>query len=68
MATNKIYDYVVVLCEADGHEVKAVRYDGYERRTDVYEAVRKDHPDWVMKGVFRLYDHDFVREENRWVP
>lgn len=54
--TIKLYSYVALLTEKDGSEVKAVRFDGYERKTDVMN----DCPDdWNIKGIYKLYDEDF---------
>lgn len=56
----RTHSYVAVICEIDGDQVHAVRYDGYERKTDVYKAVTDDYPGWKMKLVNRLYDEDFT--------
>ena len=54
--TIKLYSYAVLLTEKGGSEVKAMRFDGYERKTDVY----KDIPDgWNLKSIHKLYDEDF---------
>lgn len=58
----KKYSYVVVLCERKGGDVKAVRYDGYTSKTDLYKVVDADHPGWKIKGVWRLYEEDFDLE------
>lgn len=52
----KLYSYVALLTEKDGSEVKAIRYDGYQRATDVMNDV----PDgWNIKAVHKLYEEDF---------
>lgn len=54
--TKKLYSYAVLLTEKGGSEVKAIRFDGYERKTDVYDEI----PDgWNMKSIHKLYDEDF---------
>lgn len=57
--TVKLYSYIVVLCEKEGCEVKAVRYDWYERKQDVMTKATEDYPRWNLKGVYRLYEQDF---------
>ena len=53
----KLYSYVALLTEKDGSEVKAIRFDGYQRATDVMN----DCPDgWNIKGVYKLCDEDFA--------
>ena len=54
--TKKLYSYAVLLTEKDGSEVKAMRFDGYERKTDVMHEI----PDgWNLKAIQKLYDEDF---------
>ena len=49
--TKKLYSYVVLLTEKDGSEVKAMRFDGYERKTDVMHEI----PDgWNLKAIQKL--------------
>lgn len=55
----RIHSYVAMLTEKDGHEVKAVRYDGYETKKAVSKLAKEEYPDWNVKGVWRLYDEDF---------
>ena len=53
---KKLYSYVVLLTKKDGSEVKAMRFDGYERKTDVMHEI----PDgWNLKAIQKLYDEDF---------
>lgn len=54
-----LHSYIAVLTEIDGHEVKAVRYDGYETREAVHNDVISEWPDWKIKGIWRLHDTDF---------
>lgn len=58
----KLFSYVALLTKINGEEVEAVRYDGYERKTDVRKDAEKDYPDWKIKDVWRLYDDDFTGE------
>lgn len=53
------HSYVVTMCEIGGSEVKAVRMEYYQNKTDVYQAVDEQYPGWKIKGVNRLYDADF---------
>ena len=57
--TIKLYSYVVLLTEKGGSEVKAVRYDGFERKTDVMKEVDTDYPEWRLKSIHKLYEEDF---------
>lgn len=57
--TVKKYSYVATLTEIGGYNVVAVRFDGYERKTDVYQEIRAQFPEWRIKNVLRLYDEDF---------
>ncbi len=57
--TLHLYSYVVLLTEIDGDQVMAVRYDDYERKTDLYHIVKHDYPGWNIKGTWKLYDQDF---------
>ena len=66
--TVPTYSYVVTICEIDGDEVKAVRYDGYERKNDVSRKAREDWPGWRVKTVNRLYDADFLEEHGVAAP
>ena len=53
---KKLYSYAVLLTEKDGSEVKAMRFDGYECKTDVMHEI----PDgWNLKSIHKLYDEDF---------
>lgn len=54
------YSYVAVLCRKSGSEVMAVRYEYYERKTDVHNKIVKDFPEWKVKTISRLYDADFI--------
>ena len=54
------FSYVALLTKINGAEVKAVRYDGYERKTDVRKVAERDYPDWKIKGTWKLYDQDFI--------
>lgn len=57
--TVRLYSYVVLLTEIDGDGVKAVRYDDYERKTDLYHEALNDYPGWKIKGTWKLYEEDF---------
>ena len=58
--TIKTYSYVALLCEKDGSEVKAIRYDGYTSKYDLRDSIiENEHLGWKCKGVWRLYDSDF---------
>lgn len=52
-------DYVVTLCEVNGKEVKAIRADGFQNKTDVFYAILDQLPGWNVKGIQRLYEEDF---------
>ena len=53
---KKLYSYVALLTEKDGSEVKALRFDGYERKTDVMDEIPEG---WNLKAIHKLYDEDF---------
>lgn len=61
--TVHLYSYVVLLTEIDGDQVMAVRYDDYERKTDLYCEVKNDYPGWNIKGTWKLYEEDFQNRE-----
>ena len=52
----KTYSYVAVLTEKGGSEVKAIRFDGYERATDVMNDCP---PGWNIRAVYKLSEEDF---------
>lgn len=58
--TIKKFSYVAVLTKINDSEVKAVRMDGFERKTDVHKKVEEQFPDWKVKAVHKLYDEDFM--------
>ena len=55
----KKYSYVVTLCKINEPDVLAVRFDGYERKTDIHKACEEKYPSWNIKTISRLYDEDF---------
>ena len=57
--TVKLYSYVVVLCKKGGDDVHAVRFDGYERKTDLFPVIEEKYPMWKVKAIHKLYDEDF---------
>lgn len=58
--TVHLYSYVVLLTEIGGDKVQAVRYDDYERKTDLYHIAQHDYPGWKIKGTWKLYEEDFA--------
>lgn len=58
--TIRKYSYCAVLCKRDGSEVKAVRFDYYDTKTDILLHVLPDlYPDWKCKAIHKLYEEDF---------
>ena len=59
--STKFYSYVAVLTQVDGDQVMAVRFDDYERKSDVSQAIRQEHEyeGWNIKLINKLYDDDF---------
>ena len=62
MGKSKINEYVVVLCQQGSREVMSRIYYGYCNKVDVMNACRKEFPGWNIKGVWKLYDEDFAKE------
>lgn len=58
--TIRLYSYVALLTEKGGSEVKAVRYDGFQRATDVMAEIDTDYPGWKIRGVYKLSEEDFA--------
>ena len=56
-----VYSYVAVLCEKDGDRCMAVRFDGYERGSDLWPILGEEYPDWKLKAIHKLYDEDFEK-------
>lgn len=58
-----LHSYVALLAEKDGSEVKAVRLDemGLTKGNALNDYIREHYPDWNIKGVWRLYDDDFMK-------
>ena len=57
--TIKLNSYVVTLCQKGGDQVKAVRMEYFQNKTDVYKALAEQYPGWRMKAINRLYEEDF---------
>ena len=57
--TIKLSSYVVILCEINGAEVKAVRMDYYRTKNEAKAYAAEQYPDWKIKAVYRLYDEDY---------
>lgn len=57
--TVKLYSYVVTLTKIDSDEVMAERYDSFANKSDVWNEVVNDYPDWKIKNILKLYDDDF---------
>ena len=57
--TLHLFSYAALLCRKDDQEVKAVRLDYFETRSDARKKVEKEWPGWKVKGIWRLHDEDF---------
>jgi len=69
--TIKTHSYIAILCRilsneemnspiAGPDDYMAVRIDYQERKEDVYKILANEYPNWKLKGVWRLYDEDFM--------
>lgn len=57
-----LHSYVVLLTESGGSEVKAIRLDNMAiRKDEIVRKIYKEYPGWNIKGVWRLYEDDFMR-------
>ena len=55
----RTWSYVIVLCEAGGSRVKAVRLDGQTSMGAAKMTALKDNQGWRFKGLFSLSERDF---------
>lgn len=56
-------NYVAILCQKGGVDVRLARVDQQKSRNDVYPILKKLYPDWNIKSVQRLYYEDFAKDE-----
>ncbi len=61
--TVHLFSYVVLLCRKGDQDVKAIRCEYFQNKTDVRKAVSKQWVGWNIKDIWRLYDEDFKEDE-----
>lgn len=63
LKTIRTNSYVALLCRRNGSSVMAVRYDGYTSKYDLPKVIKGEWPGWKLKGVYKLYEEDFLEKE-----
>ena len=61
--TVHLNSYAVLLCRKGDQDVKGIRCEYFQNKTDVYKAVANEWPGWNIKGIWRLCDEDFKEDE-----
>lgn len=59
-------NYVVILCEKGGIEVRLARINDQPTKQDARQMAEKCFPGWNVKSVQMLYKSDFESEEDLW--
>jgi len=63
--TIKLYSYAALLTvPGPGHEVRAVRMDGYENKLNAMKEIWKQFPGAKIKTISKLYKSDFEEDQN----
>lgn len=64
LKTEYLYSYAAVLCKKGGTDVMAVKMDGYARKTDLYDDIKANWPDYKVKAIHKLYTEDFEEDQS----
>ena len=58
-----VRSYAILMCEAGGNRVKAIRLDNQASVTEAIKTALKDNPGWLLKSAEMLMDRDFEEGE-----
>lgn len=58
-----VRSYAILMCEAGGSRVKAIRLDNQISVAEAIGTALKDNPGWLLKRAEMLMDRDFGEEE-----
>lgn len=58
-----VRSYAVLLCEAGGSRIKAIRLDNQISGGEAIKTALEDNPGWLLKSAEMLMDRDFGKGE-----
>ena len=58
-----VRSYAILMCEAGGSRVKAIRLDNQISVAEAISTALKDNPGWLLKRAEMLMDRDFGEDE-----